>query len=205
MAEGIDFETDETETTDETTVLIVEDEQSVLETYELYVETEGYDVRTAANGGEALVELGSEVDVVLLDRRMPGMSGDEVLEHILDWELECRVVMVTAVDPDEGIIEMGFDDYLAKPVSKAEVVDTIEQLVLFDRYEQLLSEYHSLTKTYATLKSNLEGRHHNDALDDLAERRDRIRSELEATVDSFTDDVITEIFADIHDIDGSTD
>jgi two-component system response regulator AdeR len=200
MADATEFETDESSDSDETTILIVEDEQSVLETYELYVETEGYDVRTAANGGEALVELGSDVDVVLLDRRMPGMSGDEVLEHIKDWELECRVVMVTAVDPDENIIEMGFDDYLSKPVSKSKVIDTIDQLVLFDRYEELLTEYHSLTKAYATLKSNLEGQPDTEALKDIKTDREQVRKELEDTIHSFTDDVITDIFADIHDI-----
>jgi len=200
MADTPDFETDQSSNSDETTVLIVEDEQSVLETYELYVETEGYDVRTATNGGEALVELGSDVDVVLLDRRMPGMSGDEVLEHINDWELECRVVMVTAVDPDENIIEMGFDDYLSKPVSKSNIIDTIEQLMLFDRYEELLTEYHSLTKAYATLKSNLEGQHDTEALEEIKRDREAVRDELEATIQSFTDDVITDIFADIHDI-----
>jgi DNA-binding response OmpR family regulator len=138
--------------------------------------------------------------VVLLDRRMPGMSGDEVLEHIKDWELECRVVMVTAVDPDENIIEMGFDDYLSKPVSKSKVIDTIDQLVLFDRYEELLTEYHSLTKAYATLKSNLEGQPDTEALKDIKTDREQVRKELEDTIHSFTDDVITDIFADIHDI-----
>lgn len=187
--------------TAETTVLLVEDEQSVLETYELYVETEGYDVRTATNGGEALVELGSEIDVVLLDRRMPGMSGDEVLEHIIDWELGCRVVMVTAVDPDEDVAEMGFDDYLSKPVSKSEVIDTIEQLVLFDRYEALLTEYHNLTKSYATLKSNIQRQGKSDTLAELDEERKRVREALEATVKAFTDDVMTNIFAGIHDVD----
>lgn len=120
--EGGDVRPDE----DPATVLLVDDEESVLETYELYLETEGYDVLTADNGGEALVELDGDVDVLLLDRRMPGMSGDEVLEHVRDWELDCRVAMITAVDPDSDIVEMAFDDYLTKPISKDELLDTVE-------------------------------------------------------------------------------
>lgn len=181
------------------TVLVVEDEQPVLESHELKLDSAGYEVRTAQNGGEALVELGTEVDVVLLDRRMPGMSGDDVLEHIDDWGLGCRVVVVTAVDPDETVAHLGFDDYLTKPVSKDELVGTIEQLLLFDQYEQLLAEYHSLTKTYATLKSNLDGRRH-DTLEEIEAERTQVRDQLEETIESFTDDVITDIFADFHDL-----
>jgi len=55
------------------------------------------------------------VDVVLLDRMMPGMSGQEVLAAIRERGLDCRVAMVTAVDADFDVIEMGFDEYLGKP------------------------------------------------------------------------------------------
>lgn len=185
--------------TSEPTVLVVEDEQPVLESHELKLEAEGYDVRTAENGGEALVELGTDVDVVLLDRRMPGMSGDEVLEHIEDWGMDCRVVMVTAIDPDETVADLEFDDYLTKPVSRERIAETIEQLLLFDQYERLLTEYHNLTRTYATLKSNLDGGE-TETLEQIDEERAQTRQQLEETIDSFADDVITDVFADIHGI-----
>ena len=184
--------------TENVTVLIVEDEQSVMETYKLYTETEGYTVLTASNGGEALVEIGDEVDVVLLDRRMPGMSGDEVLAHIRKWEMDCRVVMVTAVDPDVDVIKMGFDDYLTKPVSKDDILDTIEQLLLFDRYEALLDEYHTKTKAYATLKANADGGDDADTVEQLDEERRQLRQDILQTVDSFTDDEIAEVFLQQH-------
>jgi len=57
------------------TVLVVDDEPAVLEAFALYLESADNDVRTVANGGEALTELGPEVDLALLDRRMPGMPG----------------------------------------------------------------------------------------------------------------------------------
>lgn len=200
MERATDVGSDTPPESEDPVVLVVEDEQPVLESHELKLSAEGYDVRTAENGGEALVELGTDVDVVLLDRRMPGMSGDEVLEHIEDWGLACRVVMVTAVDPDETVAELGFDDYLTKPVSKETLVETIEQLLLFDQYEQLLTEYHNLTKTYATLKSNLDGQR-TDALREIKAEREATREELESTIESFTDDVITDIFSEIHHLD----
>ena len=183
---------------EDVTVLIVEDEESVMETYKLYTEAEGYTVLTASNGGEALVEIGDNVDVVLLDRRMPGMSGDEVLAHIQKWEMECRVVMVTAVDPDADIIEMGFDDYLTKPASREEILETIEQLLLFDRYEALLDEFHTKTKAYATLRANVSNGENTDTVERLEEEREQLREELLQTVESFTDDDIAEVFFQQH-------
>jgi DNA-binding response OmpR family regulator len=182
------------------TVLIVDDEEVILDSYELYLESADFEVVTAANGGEALVELEPSVDVVLLDRRMPGMTGDEVLEHIRDWHSRCRVVMVTAVDPDVDIVDMEFDDYLTKPVSKDELLDTVEQLLLFDRYEELLMEYHSLTRTYATLRSNInqEQLAATDPLEELDERRTDLREEIESTIEQFTDQKISEIFRSAH-------
>lgn len=181
------------------TVLLVDDEQSVLETYELYLETEGYDVLTAGNGGEALVELDSDVDVALLDRRMPGMSGDEVLDHIRDWGLDCRVAMITAVDPDASIVDMAFDDYLTKPISKDELTDTVDQLLLFDEYERLLSEFQSVTKKYATLRSHLDvGVKTNEDLEELEDRREQLRVDIRDTIDAFTDEEIAEVFEEFH-------
>ena len=186
------------ETTEDVTVLVVEDEESVMETYKLYTETEGYEVLTASNGGEALVEISDDVDIVLLDRRMPGMSGDEVLSHIQKWEMDCRVVMVTAVDPDVDVIKMGFDDYLTKPVSKDDILDTIEQLLLFDRYETLLNEYHTKTKAYATVKANVDGGDDADTVERLEEEREQLRAEILQTVASFTDDELAEVLFEQH-------
>jgi len=179
-------------------VLVVDDEDSVREAYTMYLESASYEVVTAATGGEALIELGPEIDVVLLDRRMPGMSGDEVLEHIEEWESHCRVAMVTAVDPGDDIVDMGFDDYLNKPVSKDELLDTVEQLLLFDRYETLLSEYHSVVRKYALLRSNASSVRGNDHLRTLEQRRDRLRDEIDAVIDQFTDDAIAEVLREAH-------
>lgn len=180
-------------------ILIVDDEGSVRDTYSVNLESAGFEVRTAANGGEALVELGPSADV-LLDRRMPGMSGEEVLEHIREWETHCRVVMVTAIDPGPDILDMQFDDYLMKPVTREELVDVVDQLLSFDCYEDLLAKYHSVVRKYAVLRSHVqkpkvEG---SDALAELEERRESLHEQLSEVVDEFTDDEVASVFREMH-------
>jgi DNA-binding response OmpR family regulator len=90
-------------------VLVVDDEPDVADSYAAFLR-DRYDVRTAYGGEPALAALDEDIDVVLLDRRMPDMFGDEVLESIRGRGFECRVAMITAVDPDVDIIDMEFDD-----------------------------------------------------------------------------------------------
>jgi len=107
-------------------VLVVDDEVAVADTYALRLETE-YETRVAYGGDEALETVDEEVEAILLDRRMPGLSGDEVLETLRDRGDDGVVVMTTAVDPDLNILEMEFDDYLCKPVDRETIMQTLEQ------------------------------------------------------------------------------
>lgn len=120
-----------TEHSEKATILVVEDEEDVADLYALFL-SESYDVRTAYSGQEALTELDDDVDAVLLDRRMPEMSGDEVLDWIRDREYDARVAMVTAVDPGIDSAEMRYDDYVLKPVDKGQLEDTVEYLLDLD-------------------------------------------------------------------------
>jgi DNA-binding response OmpR family regulator len=179
MASSSGTDGDDASTADEEpVVLVVDDEQPVLEFYASCLEDD-YRVRTAADGESALVELDPVVDVVLLDRRMPGLSGDDVLEHITDWHADCRVAMVTAVDPDASVVELPFDDYLTKPVSRDELLDTVERLLLLTEYERLLGEYTAVANKCATLQ-----RLDSPAVDtaDLEQRCDALEADLEAAI-----------------------
>ena len=138
-------------TTDPPTVLIVEDDRQLADTFTAALETD-YDVRTAYDGEDGLGMLDDSVDVVLLDRKMPGRSGDEVLEAIRDRDVSCRVAMVTAVQPELEIVDMAFDDYLVKPVGYEELRDTIERLLVFDRYGDQVREYVARSAKQATLE-----------------------------------------------------
>ncbi len=131
-------------------VLIVEDEPDLADLYAAWLQ-DRCTVDTAYDGTTALESIDEQIDIVLLDRRMPGFSGDAVLETIRERELDCRVAMVTAVEPDFDIIGMGFDDYLVKPVSKDELVSIIDQLVLRSTYDTQLQEFFSLASKKALL------------------------------------------------------
>jgi two-component system response regulator AdeR len=181
------------------TVLVVDDDEDAIRTYEVHLESGGYEVVTAANGGEAIVELSPAIDVVLLDRRMPGMSGDEVLSHIRDWDSHVQVAMITAVEPGPDIMEMPFNDYLCKPVGREDLLKTVEELLLFERYEELLSEFCAVSRKFATLKSSLDlGAADRDDLAALEQRRETLRRELTQTIHAFEDPEIADVFDDIH-------
>ncbi|ERJ05744.1 HoxA-like transcriptional regulator protein [Halorhabdus tiamatea SARL4B] len=178
-------------------VLVVDDEPDVADAYAAQLEGE-YSVLTAYSGQEALETLDDTVDVVLLDRRMPGLSGDDVLERIRDRGLDCRVAMVTAVDPDFDIIEMPFDAYITKPVSREELFETIERLLTFQSYEKQFQELYRVSSKVATLRSNKSETElaHNDAYGRLLDRRDELRERLDETIGSFDDDDFATAFKD---------
>ena len=138
--------------TDPPTVLAVDDDDDVRLTYEIWLDDD-WEVKTADSGSKALEKLDDEVDVVILDRMMPGLSGDEVLERIRERDIDCRVVMVTAVNPDFDIVEMPFDAYFAKPIDRDELNDTVETLVDRSRHDDQLQEYYSLVEKRGTLEA----------------------------------------------------
>ncbi|WP_254837967.1 response regulator [Natronomonas marina] len=111
-----------------TTVLIVEDEHDLADLYAEWVEMSGYRTRTAYDGASALEQLDEEVDIALLDRRLPEMQGGEILDRIRGEGHDCSVAMVTAVEPEADIVEMGFDEYLVKPVERSELAELLEEL-----------------------------------------------------------------------------
>lgn len=136
--------------TDTSSVLIVEDEPELADLYASWLE-DAYAVETAVDGESALETIDDTVDVVLLDRRMPELSGETILGAIRDRGVDCRVAMVTAVEPDFDIAELGIDDYLVKPISKVELSELVEQLLLRSSYDEQLREFFSLASKKAVL------------------------------------------------------
>jgi CheY-like chemotaxis protein len=154
-------------------VLMVDDEKKVADAYALRLEGVA-DVTVAYGGREALetVAEGRPPDVVLLDRHMPGLSGDEVLERLREREVDTRVIMVTAIDPGLGILDMPFDDYLSKPVEREDIRAAVDQQCQVLAYE-LLGEYFSLESTRAVLDAELPPEEVEDH-DRLTEIEDRL-------------------------------
>jgi len=169
------------------TVLVVDDERDVAELYTAWLGTE-HDVESAHGGSEAL-DLVDGVDVVFLDRQMPGMSGDEVLDEIEARGVDCRVVMGTAVDPDFDIIEMPFDEYLTKPVGRSDLLEMVETMLHRESYDEQLQDYFAMASKKATLESekNPVELDAHEEYREVSERVEDLREEADAAADEIDD------------------
>ena len=182
------------------TILIVDDEEMVAESYELYLQDK-YNTIVELSGGAALMELDQkEVDLVLVDRRMPGMSGDVVIEHIDKWEMDFQVIMVTAVDPDVDIVDMPCDGYLTKPVSETELLDAVERALSIKQYEDLIAEYNQLAEKHDILTAEFSSRElsSEDRFAELESKMDDMEAEIAETVEQFADRKLSDAFRRLH-------
>jgi len=168
---------------DEPTVLVVDDEAAFAESAALWLEDD-YDVRVATDGNEAVETYTGEVDAVLMDRRMPEMTGDEALEEIAEQAGRTGVAVMSAVEPDFDILEMEFDEYLRKPVRKQDVLETTEKLVRRAHYPEELREIFALAATIEALgerysRQQLEADdRHQELVDELASRAAVVSADL---------------------------
>jgi len=115
-----------------TKILIVEDEDSVIDPLELLLSKEGFLIETARDGREALDKFDKvSPDLVLLDLMIPHISGTEVCRQIRT-KSQVPIIMLTAKDTEVDKVvglELGADDYIVKPYSKAELVARIKAVL----------------------------------------------------------------------------
>ncbi len=113
-------------------VLLVEDHAKLATTVATGLRREGFAVDVAFDGSDALVHVeGTEYDVVVLDRDLPGVHGDEVCRRLVAERRAARVLMLTAAGSVAARVEglgLGADDYLSKPFAFAELVARIRAL-----------------------------------------------------------------------------
>ena len=134
--------------------LVVDDEKEVADAYALRLRGR-CSVETVYDGSAALDAVeDSDIDLVLLDRHMPGMSGDDVLTELNEREFDGRVVMVTAIDPGFDVLDMPFDDYLCKPIEREDVRAAVDQQCTTLGYETL-GEYFSLEAKCSVIEAEL--------------------------------------------------
>ncbi|QGX93706.1 response regulator [Haloplanus rallus] len=175
--------------------LVVDDEQEVADAYALRLR--GYcDVETVYSGEAALSAVAdTPVDIVLLDRHMPGMSGDDVLSELVARGYDGRVVMVTAVDPGIEVLDMPFDDYLCKPVDREDVRAVIDQQRRILAYETL-GAYFSAEAKRAVLEAELDSETHreHERFVAVAEQAERLETRARRLL---TDDEILAQFDEI--------
>ncbi len=112
-------------------ILVVEDEPLQRELLQGFLERHGYEVLAAPDGETALaIYARTPVQLVLLDHKMPGISGKEVLERIKRLNPLVRVIMITAygeVGTAVSVMKLGADDYLEKPVDLDALLQRIRE------------------------------------------------------------------------------
>ncbi|WP_396612799.1 response regulator transcription factor [Haloferax sp. S1W] len=110
-------------THDAPTILLVDDEVALADSIALWL-GEQYDVRVAYSGQEALAAFDDAVDVVFLDRNLPGLSGEDVLFELRrqSSDSDLRVVLMTAT-PRADLSDLPADDVLTKPVTKSDLFE----------------------------------------------------------------------------------
>ncbi|CAN5537824.1 response regulator transcription factor [soil metagenome] len=113
-------------------VLLVEDDDTVAEVVARYLEREGYEVRRVSDGAVALEAAASRPpDIVILDIMLPGMDGLEVCRR-LRARAPVPIIMLTALGEESDRIvglELGADDYIAKPFSPRELIARVKSVL----------------------------------------------------------------------------
>jgi DNA-binding response OmpR family regulator len=137
---------------DRPVVAVVDDQPRVVEAFAYWLDDD-YEVRRATGGEEALSVVDGDVDVVLLDRHMPELSGDEVLERLRADGLDARVAMVTAVDPELGIADLPFDAYVTKPVDREDLHEVVERLLRVADQADRARELFAVSEKIAALEA----------------------------------------------------
>jgi len=128
------------------TLLIVDDEKNILLTLSQSLEVLQLETDTATNGEEALAKLKEkEFRLILLDLRMPGMDGMEVLRQVREIRPDIRIIMITAYGTIELAVEamkMGAVDFIQKPFSPEEIRELVSRVMDREKLdEQKVADY----------------------------------------------------------------
>ncbi|MBI4429495.1 MAG: sigma-54-dependent Fis family transcriptional regulator [Ignavibacteriales bacterium] len=134
------------------TVLVVDDEKSVRDSLKMILEYDHFGVEFAENGESALKTLASvPIDLVLLDVKMAGMDGIEVLQRIREKNTDLPVVMISGHGSIETAVEatkLGAFDFLSKPLDRDKLLVTVRNAL----------QQAKLSEEYRKLQESVEGR-----------------------------------------------
>lgn len=117
-------------------ILVMEDDPASQRLTKYILEHNGYEVRTASNGLEGLRKVQEEeYDLIILDVMLPGIDGFEICYHLRTnprtTKLPILMLSAKARDADKDTaFKVGVDDYITKPVSPAEILKKVENLLI---------------------------------------------------------------------------
>ena len=110
------------------TILIVEDDKDINEMLQKVLKINGYNIKSAYSGTEALLLHNSDVDLIILDLMLPGKSGEEIISELK--KIENVPVIVTSaindIDTKLDLFNLGADDYVTKPFNNDELLARIK-------------------------------------------------------------------------------
>ena len=134
-------------------ILIVDDDQSILQTLKLILQSEGYTVETAETGGEAIEKSkAQQYNLALLDIRLPDMEGTKLLTKMRSGTPRMRRIMITGYSSLESALESlnnGADAYIEKPIQPRQLLDIIKDKL----HEQEVEEYVTVTEQSVQITS----------------------------------------------------
>lgn len=175
-------------------VVIVEDEESLAELFAYRLEDE-YNTTIAPHAGDAIANITNETDFVLLDRRLPGMSGDKILEYINDEPITVNVIIISAIDPCEKVIHEPYDEYITKSVNNGEIKNAIQRVKLKNKFIKLFTEYVRKGEQAEILQSelNLTEQDENIDLQIIEDELKRMADEFNTVANKLADSKATDI------------
>ena len=165
-------------------IVTTDDDPAIRKVLQLMLKKEGYDVTTCKDGSEleeVLNSQGDEIDLILLDIKMPGLSGFELLEIIRHGYPHIPIVMLTAFnDLDTGMKEIrsGASDYLAKPVRRDELIACVQRVISKSELQQNLTEE---KKQYLAYQKELEEK--------LSQTMHTLKDTTRATLEAFSETI----------------
>lgn len=159
------------------TVLVVEDDRDIADTYAIWLES-AYDVRTAYSGSEGLTWYDSTIDIVLLDRSIPDRSGTDLIHHMDRRDVDDQKAMLTSVEPGSELVDLPCDEYLTKPVTKAQLRDSVRELQIRSELDDELQRHFTLTSKIAALEQS-NAPETDAAISDLRREAERSRARIQ--------------------------
>lgn len=184
--------------TDNEKILIVEDEEHLLKSLEVFLKNETkYQILNASNGKEALKVLDKHnIDLILTDLKMPEMDGIELLKYVQNKKLDIPVIVMTAYKSLETAIEtirLGGYDYMVKPYEFEMALITVNRAIEKARLTKKAKVAENL-KTIAAASVTLNHEINNPLtgimgnlellLDDLPEEREEIKNGLKIALEN---------------------
>lgn len=120
-------------------ILVVDDEPEIVESLTMRLESDGYDVLTAADGVQATrIALDEGPELIILDIGMPSKSGHDVVRSLRDAKKTCSIPVIyltarTSAEDYKRAIEGGVDRYITKPFRQTELLHAVDELIRYPR------------------------------------------------------------------------